>query len=42
MGMFGKSKNAESMLKEYRDKIEDNKKQIDALKLKLKSIPKDN
>lgn len=42
MGMFGKSKNAESMLKEYRDKIEDNKKQIDALKLKLKNIPKDN
>ena len=42
MGMFGKSKNAESMLKEYRDKIEDNKKQIDALKLKLRNIPKDN
>lgn len=41
MGMFGKSKNAESMLKEYRDKIEENKKQIDSLKLKLKHIPKD-
>jgi hypothetical protein len=42
MGMFGKSKSAESMLKEYRDKIEENKKQIDSLKLKLKHIPKDN
>jgi hypothetical protein len=41
MGMFGKSKNAESMLKEYREKIEENKRQIDGLKLKLKSIPKD-
>lgn len=41
IGMFGKSKNAESMLKEYRDKIEENKKQIEALKLKLKHVPKD-
>lgn len=41
IGMFGKSKNAETMLKEYRDKIDENKKQIEALKLKLKYIPKD-
>lgn len=40
MAFFGKSKNADAMLKEYRDKIEENKKQIDALKLKLKHIPK--
>lgn len=40
MAFFGKSKNADAMLKEYRDKIEENKKQIDDLKSKLKHIPK--
>lgn len=41
IGMFGKSKNAEAFLKEYRDKIEDFKKQQESWKLKLKYVPKD-
>lgn len=40
LGFFGKSKNAGEMLKDYQQKIEDHKKEVEFLKSKLKLIPK--
>jgi len=40
LGFFGKSKNAGELLKDYQQKIEEHKKEIEFLKSKLKLIPK--
>jgi hypothetical protein len=42
MAFFGNSKNASDMLKEYQEKIESLKKEIDTQKEKLKLFPKAN
>jgi archaellum component FlaC len=42
MAFFGNSKNASDMLKEYQEKIESLKKEIETQKEKLKLFPKAN
>ncbi len=42
LGFFGNSKNANSLLKEYQDKIESHKQEIEFLKLKLRVVPRVN